>query len=361
MSVIPASSRIGALWQQRMQSMREYSVVRDGNAFEAGFSDSVIFSSEYDRARGFLDTLLDRYDGVAFGNLFRGREIVNEGGTCFALESHQELSFPSLDSDQLRTRLLGDLTLVHGIGPANRKRLNARGYHSISDLLEHPCFRQQAKTVLSCISEGDSSAIMDLAGSRHSRSHSSVLGAATLHEPEDFVFLDIETLGLFSRPIILFGIGVIERGHLIVHQYLLRDIAEEQAALIATLDHVTGDRSALVTFNGKSFDFPYLIDRLAYYGLGYPGTIPHFDVLHFSRRRWKGQFPSLRLAALEREILNVSREDDVPGQMVPEFYESYLRSGNPGPLVPIVEHNRQDVVSLARLFSYLLEEAYGGC
>jgi uncharacterized protein YprB with RNaseH-like and TPR domain len=68
----------------------------------------------------------------------------------------------------------------------------------------------------------------------------------------------------------------------------------------------------------------------------------------------------MRLTALEREILGVCREDDIPGQMVPEFYEAYLKSGNCGPLVPIIEHNRQDVVSLALLFFRLLEEAYGG-
>ena len=144
---------------------------------------------------------------------------------------------------------------------------------------------------------------MDLIGNRHAKSHASVLGAAGLHEPEDYVFVDIETLGLFSRPIILFGVGVIDNGHLIVRQYLLRDIAEEQAALIATVEHLSGDRPALVTFNGKSFDLPYITDRLAYYGMASPARIPHFDVLHFSRRRWKDQFPSLRLAALEREIL----------------------------------------------------------
>ena len=93
--------------------------------------------------------------------------------------------------------------------------------------------------------------------------------------------------------------------------------------------------------------------------MGNPGRIPHFDVLHFSRRRWKDQLPSLRLSNLEREILGVSRDNDVPGQMVPEFYETYLRSGNPGPLVPIVRHNGQDVISLARLFFHLLEESYG--
>jgi hypothetical protein len=43
----------------------------------------------------------------------------------------------------------------------------------------------------------------------------------------------------------------------------------------------------------------------------------------------------------------------------PEFYETYLRTGNCGPLVPIIEHNKQDVVSLALLFFYLLGESYG--
>jgi uncharacterized protein YprB with RNaseH-like and TPR domain len=46
--------------------------------------------------------------------------------------------------------------------------------------------------------------------------------------------------------------------------------------------------------------------------------------------------------------------------MVPEFYETYLHTNNCGPLVPIIEHNKQDVVSLAMLFFRLLEEFHGG-
>jgi hypothetical protein len=342
-----------------MQSLREYEVVRDGNAFGAGFSNTVVLSSEFEHARHRLETLIDRYQGIPFDTLFSGREISNNGGTCFALEHRQDLSVPAFDPDHFRAGLLEDLTLVHGIGEVTQKKLKHRGYHAIPDLLKHPVLRHRASNVLSCISGRGSSAIMDLAGRRHSRSHASVLKAACLHEPEDFVFLDIETLGLFSRPIILFGIGVLDRGCLVVYQYLLRDIAEEQAALIATLGHLFADRPALVTFNGKSFDYPYIMDRLAYYGLRCPEAMPHFDVLHFSRRRWKDTLPSLRLTALEREILNIQRNDDIPGQMVPEFYERYLRSGNAGPLVPIVEHNRQDVVSLALLFFHLLEDPDG--
>jgi uncharacterized protein YprB with RNaseH-like and TPR domain len=88
---------------------------------------------------------------------------------------------------------------------------------------------------------------------------------------------------------------------------------------------------------------------------------PPFDVLHFSRRRWRGQIPSMRLGVLEKEVLGIQRRDDIPGQMVPEFYETYLSTKNCGPLVPVVEHNRQDVVSLAMLFFRLLEDFYGGC
>lgn len=354
--------RIGDLWQQRMDNLREYEVVRDGNVFSTSFSNNILFSSEYDRARQYLRDLLERYDRDSFDTVFcGGRELANEGGTCYLLESREPIDCPAFDQNRYQSAILADLMLVHGIGKATEKRLKIRGYRNLYDLMEHPKFRSNARRVADCISAGNSGEIMDLIGNRHAKSHPYVLGTAGLHEPGDYVFLDIETLGLFSRPIILFGIGFIEHGQLVVRQYLLRDIAEEPAALLATMDHFSSDYPALVTFNGKAFDAPYISDRLAYYGMGALSCIPHFDVLHFSRRRWKDEFPSLRLSALEKEVLGVQRDDDIPGQMVPEFYETYLRSGNCGPLVPIVEHNRQDVVSLARLFFHLLGDVNGHC
>jgi uncharacterized protein len=361
MSATHASqARIGNLWQQRMDSLREYEVVRDGNVFATSFSNNIVFSSEYDGARQYLRDLLAQYDGCSFDRVFcTGREQVNDGGTYYLLESRESMSCPVFDHDRFQAAILGDLTLIHGIGKATEKRLKTRGYQTLYDLMEHPKFRSNARRVTECISAGNSGEIMDLLGSRHAKSHPHVLGTAGLHEPGDYIFLDIETMGLFSRPIILFGVGFLEHGKLVVRQYLVRDIAEEPAALLATMDHFTSDRPALVTFNGKAFDAPYISDRLAYYGMGALFGIPHFDVLHFSRRRWKDELPSLRLSALEKEVLGVHRDDDVPGQMVPEFYETYLRSGNCGPLVPIVEHNRQDVVSLARLFFRLLGDVNG--
>jgi hypothetical protein len=354
-----AESRIASLWHQRMGAIREYEVVRDGNVFGAGLAGSCVFSSEYDKARALLGRLMARYKGVGFDALFPGQVISNEGGSCMVLESRHDLPSVAVDTGRLEQEMLGDLTLVHGVGEVSERRLKARGYRTIADLAGHPKFRPAAREVLDRLNRADPADVMDLVGSRHAKSHRFALGTAGSFAPEDYVFLDIETLGLFSRPIILFGIGTIEQGSLTVRQYLLRDICEEAAALTETAVRCGSGRSALVTFNGKAFDLPYVQDRLAYYGLGAITCIPHFDMLHFSRRRWKGQFASCRLSMLESSILGVNRADDVPGQMVPEFYETYLRTQNCGPLIPIVDHNRQDVVSLARLFLYLLGESCG--
>jgi len=58
---------------------------------------------------------------------------------------------------------------------------------------------------------------------------------------------------------------------------------------------------------------------------------------------------------LEQRLFCIHREQDVPSMMVPEFYEAFLTSQNPGPLIPVVEHNCQDLVSLARLFCLFRE------
>ncbi len=58
---------------------------------------------------------------------------------------------------------------------------------------------------------------------------------------------------------------------------------------------------------------------------------------------------------MERAVLGVTREVDVPSEYVPICYQNYLRTGSAAPLVPVIAHNREDVVTLARLLSLLLE------
>jgi uncharacterized protein len=108
---------------------------------------------------------------------------------------------------------------------------------------------------------------------------------------------------------------------------------------------------------GDVFDFPFIRERLAYYGLTSQAQLdtPHFDVLHFARRALRGRLNNYRLETVEK-YLDINRGINIPGALVPEFYDSYQRTGNVGPLVAIVEHNKQDLVTLTQLFCSLYKE-----
>lgn len=306
-----------------------------------------------EEARRLRDDLLAGYRDRTLEDVFFGREVACPSGTCYVVESRSPLSLDARDPDRAAAALLGDLTLVRGIGEATRRRLAERGCRTITDLMGDPRYRRDAARLLDSVAGGDTRDITAEIERRRKRSDPLLLEASRFHAPEEFVFLDIETLGLSSRPVFLIGLGRVSGGTITVRQYLSRSVGEEKATLAAVLPDLEAEGTALVTFNGRAFDVPYIRDRLARHGIRADLAIPHFDVLHFARGRWRNSLGSCRLGALEEGVLGLAREDDVPSRMVPEFYETYRRTRNPGPLVPVVEHNRQDIVSLARLFAVL--------
>jgi len=323
-----------------------------------GFRPAFIHNADDERARRLRDDLVAGYRGRAVEEVFCGREMACPCGTCYVVESESPLSLDARDPDRAASAVLGDLTLVRGIGEATRRRLAERGCRTIADLVEHPRYCRDAARLLGSIA--DSRDLVAEIERRRQRGDPLLLEASRLHAPEDFVFLDIETLGLFSRPIILIGLARVSGGSIAVRQCLSRTVEEEEAALAAILPDLEAEGTALVTFNGRAFDVPYIRDRLARHGIAADLSAPHFDVLYFARRRWRDSLGSCRLGALESGVLGLARGDDVPSRMVPEFYETYRRTGSPGPLVPIVEHNRQDIVSLARLFALLRGDGGAG-
>jgi uncharacterized protein YprB with RNaseH-like and TPR domain len=335
-------------WQKSVADLREYEVVRDGNMFRSHLARSSLFSSEYEQAQRLKSELIRKYPESRLESVFDGEVIRTDAGSTYCIHKYHEIDDLSgaLGREEA---LLSDLTLIKGIGPTTAGRLRERGFRTIRDLLGHPKFRTPAAHFLSHFEIRDTFSLMNCIGKRHHKSHPLILTLADCIDNEGFSFLDIETLGIFSRPIILLGLAHIHESQVHIRQYLLRDIEEEPAALEAAFSQLS-ESAAFVTFNGKSFDIPYLQERAAYYGIPFLGDLPHFDLLHFSRRRWRGAFSNCRLQTLERSLFGLRREMDVPSALVPEFYEAYLTSGSPGPLVPIVEHNRQDVLSLVHLF-----------
>jgi uncharacterized protein YprB with RNaseH-like and TPR domain len=215
-------------------------------------------------------------------------------------------------------------------------------------------YQEDARRFLDLLDREDHMGVIRWVERGFSPSHPLALTAAGLRFRNDFLFFDIETLGLKDQPVILIGVGQTEGKELVVRQYLPRNLEEERAVLRAFSGHVRPD-SVLVSFNGRRFDAPFVQARLAYHGLPPLPVTSHLDLLLFARRVWYGMVPNCRLGTLERHILGIHRVDDVPSALVPEFYLTYLQSGNMGPVVPIVTHNRQDIVTLAALLSKLSE------
>lgn len=168
------------------------------------------------------------------------------------------------------------------------------------------------------------------------------------------LFLDTETTGLAGGTgtyAFLVGVGLVEDDRFVVVQYFMRDF-DEEPALLAALDPLLARATGLVTFNGGAFDLPLLETRFLMARRRWPASIAHVDLLHPARRVWSARFDDCRLATLEREVIGLRREDDVPGFMIPTLYFDWLRHRRAAPLARVFTHNRHDVLSLAALLGW---------
>ncbi|MBN2450062.1 MAG: ribonuclease H-like domain-containing protein, partial [Lentisphaeria bacterium] len=189
------------------------------------------------------------------------------------------------------------------------------------------------------------------AGSGLGRCLAEVAPAAPLGM-EDILFVDIETTGLSSSPLFLIGAMVWDEGGFVVRQLLARTYAEERP-VVAAFAELCRSRRLLVTFNGKSFDVPYIRTRAAATGAPFVGEQAHLDLLHVSRRCWRNCLPDCKLQTLERMVCRRSRHGDIPGSRIPEVYHTFVRTENACQIVDVLRHNMLDLVTLADIMTRL--------
>ena len=163
---------------------------------------------------------------------------------------------------------------------------------------------------------------------------------------ERALFLDLETCGLTGSPVFLAGTMHWNGADFVLHQYFARHYGEE-AGLLAVVAERMRAFDVLVTFNGKSFDAPYLVARALTLGVALALPRHHLDLLHHARRRWKDVLPDCRLTTLELRVCRRRRTGDVPGEEVPGLYHDFVRQGDGWRLVPVFHHNLLDVITMA--------------
>jgi uncharacterized protein len=187
---------------------------------------------------------------------------------------------------------------------------------------------------------------------------------AVMHEV-DFgraLYLDTETTGLAggagTLPFLI-GMAWFDDECLRVEQLLLPGPGHERP-MLARLAERLREASVIVSFNGKSFDWPLLRTRFILNRFSAPTLPAHLDLLHCARRVYKPRLGSVRLVHLEQALLGFERIDDIPGELIPEKYFAYVRGHAGGSsLQPIVDHNRSDLVALPALLAEIVRRFAG--
>ncbi len=184
-------------------------------------------------------------------------------------------------------------------------------------------------------------------------------------EPRALLFFDTETTGLAGGTgTRAFMIGAADwhrdpvRGDgLRIRQLMITTLAAESSMLEAFAQWLTLD-TVLSSYNGRCYDSPLLKTRYRLARMADPITpLDHVDLLFPTRRRYRGTWENCRLATIERELLKIVREDDLPGSEAPAAWLGYLRGGSARNLRRVAAHNHQDVVTLARLMTRLVAVA----
>nr|WP_233198564.1 MULTISPECIES: ribonuclease H-like domain-containing protein [Luteimonas] len=165
----------------------------------------------------------------------------------------------------------------------------------------------------------------------------------------DLLAFDTETTGLAGGTgtrAFMIGAADFRDGGLRIRQLCMTTLGAESAMLRTFADWLS-PATVLVSYNGRSYDRPLLSTRYRLARLPDPVlALRHVDLLHPVRRRYRGVWANCKLATVERELLGVLREDDLPGSEAPGAWLAYLRGGSADKLRRVGLHNAQDLRSL---------------
>lgn len=218
------------------------------------------------------------------------------------------------------------------------------------------CFKEEVNDLLSALS-GDIKNLSQIIKTRFSTSNKLFFLLISLFKKEELLFIDIETKNLSNETgIITAGVGFFENASFIIKQLTILNDAAEYEILNEFLKYLNNKKS-IITFNGKTFDIPFLENRLSYYSIDYNefSNFINFDLLFFSRSAFKNLSSSFALKDVEKNILKKIRKNDISSEEVEVYYFKYLKTGNLMYLNPVIYHNREDIIGMYLILKKLCE------
>ena len=162
-------------------------------------------------------------------------------------------------------------------------------------------------------------------------------------------YLDIETTSLYADTGMLVC-AVLREGDRDSSFFV--DSPKRERGCLSRLLNRLGRCNELVTFNGKSFDVPFIVSRALVLGIDNPWVEVglHIDLYEECKRILR--FDSNNLDHIAR-TLGIEVKSDMRGNDVPRLYIEYLSTRERSIKERLIAHCVQDVDTLQRLFSKL--------
>lgn len=176
---------------------------------------------------------------------------------------------------------------------------------------------------------------------------------------KDLLFLDIETTGLTPATSSVYLIGAVYHQQMEWHirQWFSDSLTAEKEILEDFFSFIR-NYQVIVSFNGDTFDLPFLKKCAAAYGFDTDAldNIRSFDLYrHLRPIKTMLQLENLKLATLEG-YLGIARQDQASGKEMIAVYKDYLDTKDDRLYQVLLLHNEEDLKALPQimpLLSYL--------
>ncbi len=177
---------------------------------------------------------------------------------------------------------------------------------------------------------------------------------------------DIETTGLSAQrgnKIILTACLIPNSKGVTITQFLAENPYEEDRVIMATLNFLKDESvDYLITYNGASFDIPFMKQRLETKNLPYVLNMYEFDLYNFIRSNTglKSQIGSLSQKNVEQHFgISSNRKDVISGRESVKLFAEYAINQDSVIEKIILTHNREDVLQLCHLFNIIGRNNFG--
>ncbi|MGQ4875040.1 MAG: ribonuclease H-like domain-containing protein [Promethearchaeia archaeon] len=317
------------------------------------------YASEFD-----VTEIIEKYKGTKLEDHFPNSKIIsNEMGKFMQIKWEIEFNDFKLDISKTKRSIIHNLKVVNYIGNYFDNYFRGRGIKNLYDLLYHIKYNKSAKEILEQIKNKD---YKKLSKNREI----SDIELSFCFNIEDFLFIDIETLGIHDSPIIIIGIGYFQDNKYIIENLIAREPEEEISMLEYFKDNILPLFKCFISYNGKTFDIPQIANRLLYYFDENPlisekdkpyediNTLyHHIDLCYSCRKLFRGKLNEFSLTSIENNVINIKRENTLPSHMVGFCYRRYLEDPERfiGLMKECIEHNYYDLYSLPLIYGELLK------